>query len=632
MTVNVNVTAIDDGVAPVTITGTAAKGDVLTAMLGVDPDVGPLPTTIDGYQWFVDGTQIVGEINANHTVTTADVGHNLSVQISYHDAQGFAEAQTSVGVAAAAPFGAAALAAPPGLFIGKVGLTGVVPSGATPAIHAFNTLVDPDNGILPGSEIYSFQTSTDTVTWTDVAAANVSADGLNFIPTGTTTGTYVKVSLTYLDGDNNLNTATSDVMRYIIDTAQSHTLIGGTANGIVDDLIFGNGGTDLITAGAGNDFAQGGGGNDTFFAGVPGTPLSHASDGNDTYDGGAGTDTYNMINTLGVSTVNLTAGTATSAETGNDVLISIENVTGSAGDNSIIGSAATNVLVGNGGNDLLDGGSAGADRLSGGTGNDTYVVSHAGMTLTENNNQGTDTVQSSIAFTLGNNFENLVLSGVAAINGTGNNASNVLTGNDAHNILSGLNGNDTFFISLGGDSYVGGAGVDTFNASAATHDLVVNLATGTASGQDIGASTLSGIETIIGGLGNDHFTANVAPETFTGGLGDDTFIYASRTAAGNGGNRSSILDFHQIAGDRDTIDLSGIDAVNGGAHDAFIFDAVAKAGTGLEANGHLGYFHQVIGGVDHTIIEGNITGIGGNVDFQIDLLGNLTLTTADFHL
>ena len=67
--------------------------------------------------------------------------------------------------------------------------------------------------------------------------------------------------------------------------------------------------------------------------------------------------------------------------------------------------------------------------MAGGLGNDIYVVDNAGDVVSEAASAGTDTVRSSVTHTLEANVENLVLTGVAAINGTGNALNNSLTGN-----------------------------------------------------------------------------------------------------------------------------------------------------------------------------------------------------------
>src|SRR5207342_3387514 len=104
--------------------------------------------------------------------------------------------------------------------------------------------------------------------------------------------------------------------------------------------------------------------------------------------------------------------------------------TGNALDNILTGNSANNILTGGAGYDTLNGG-AGADTLRGGTGDDIYMVDNTGDSVTENTNEGTDTVQSAITYTLGSNLENLTLTGTTAINGTGNTLNNILTGNSA---------------------------------------------------------------------------------------------------------------------------------------------------------------------------------------------------------
>ena len=85
--------------------------------------------------------------------------------------------------------------------------------------------------------------------------------------------------------------------------------------------------------------------------------------------------------------------------------------------------ASNKYAHGNDGDDTLNGG-IGADTIIGGTGSDIYVVDNASDVVTEEWD-GTDTVQSTLTYTLGTNVENLTLLGAATINGTGNSLNNI---------------------------------------------------------------------------------------------------------------------------------------------------------------------------------------------------------------
>jgi Ca2+-binding RTX toxin-like protein len=250
--------------------------------------------------------------------------------------------------------------------------------------------------------------------------------------------------------------------------------------------------------------------------------------------------------------------------------------TGNAFNNQISAGAGSQRLIGLDGNDTLDGG-AGADTLEGGLGDDIYFVDNAGDILIELPGEGADMVRASISWTLGAEFENLVLIGGAA-NGTGNSASNVLTGNAGSNRLDGGGGGDSMFGGLGDDVYVvddildrvfetsAAGGVDTVE-SAVSFTLDVNvenlLLTGTNAIAGIGNAAdniitgNSAANLIAGGLGAD---------VLDGGGGADTFLYRS-TAESSAAARDTILAFE--SGDR--IDLSQIDAAaaSTGTNEAF---------------------------------------------------------------
>jgi len=151
-------------------------------------------------------------------------------------------------------------------------------------------------------------------------------------------------------------------------------------------------------------------------------------------------------------------------------------ISGLAGNDTLNGNAGNDELFGDDGNDSLDGGT-GADTLTGGAGSDNYYVDTQGDVIVEDVNGGTDTVRSSLNWTLGSNTENLFLYGID-INGTGNELNNFFVGSIYQNSLFGLAGNDTFEGLGGGDFLNGGTGNDTYRISDDTDSIIEDIDAG----------------------------------------------------------------------------------------------------------------------------------------------------------
>ncbi|RYD24414.1 MAG: hypothetical protein EOP89_11430, partial [Lysobacteraceae bacterium] len=129
------------------------------------------------------------------------------------------------------------------------------------------------------------------------------------------------------------------------------------------------------------------------------------------------------------------------------------------GNDQLFGRAGMDQLFGGDGDDLLDGG-LGTDILNGGMGNDRYVIDNAGDQISEFGGNGIDTVLSSVSYVLGTDLENLVLTGTAAINATGNDANNYIIGNAGRNVLAGGAGDDIIATVNGNAAFKPDAGFD----------------------------------------------------------------------------------------------------------------------------------------------------------------------------
>ncbi|HSV71345.1 MAG TPA: calcium-binding protein [Methylibium sp.] len=387
----------------------------------------------------------------------------------------------------------------------------------------------------------------------------------------------------------NAYVATSDAQGLLAYLFAEDDTVNGSSG---DDVLAAFGGDDSLLGNAGNDELRGGDGNDTLTGGL----------GNDTLSGGAGDDFY-VVDASGdvlteaaaggFDTVSATVTRTLGAEFENLQLtgFAVANGTGNNLANAITGNNAANVLTGGGGADTLTGGN-GNDTLAGGVGSDTYIVNATGDVVSETSGaagSGSDTVNASVNWTLGNFVENLQLIGSTGLSGTGNALDNRLTGNGGGNALDGSGGNDVLNGGLGNDTLTGGAGDDIFYVDAAG-DVVVeaggggsdlvrsqvdytlgatveNLTlaggavidgTGNATANRINGSGtsnalagLGGNDTIVGAAGADSLDGGAGNDTLTGGVGADVFQFSSALDAAT--NVDSITDFNR-ATDRFDLD------------------------------------------------------------------------------
>jgi Ca2+-binding RTX toxin-like protein len=375
----------------------------------------------------------------------------------------------------------------------------------------------------------------------------------------------VQTSLTYVLGANLENL-----------TLTGTSAVDGTGNSAVN-IITGNGANNTLTGFDGNDTLTGLGGSDTTIGGL-GNDIHVVDNAGDVTveSAGEGTDTVrsSVTHTLMANLENLTLTGALAIDgTGNDL------------NNVIIGNSAINVLAGMDGNDTLNGGT-GADSMSGGAGNDTYVVENAGDVVTENAGEGADTVQSAITLTLAANVENLLLTGSAAINGTGNAEANSITGNAANNTIDGGDGNDSLSGGAGNDTMTGGAGNDSLSGGTGNDAMTGGSGDDTytvdAVGDTVAEAANEGTDLVQSSL---TFTlgANIENLTLTGSAAiDGTGNALDNVLTGNGG----VNKLYGLGGNDTISGGTGADTMVGGAgDDSYTVDNVGDIITELAAEG-----------------------------------------------
>ena len=360
--------------------------------------------------------------------------------------------------------------------------------------------------------------------------------------------------------------------------------------------------------------------------------------GSDTFDGGLGVNTIDY-STGGLDSVvvNLTTDRATSVGGSINTLISIQNATGSQGDDRLIGDDLVNVLTGAGGKDILDG-NGGVDTMAGGAGNDRYFVDNGADKIVEASNQGDDSLNASASYSLGagislETMRTINASATNAINLAGNEIANTLEGNAGVNTLNGRGGADTMRGFAGSDTYFADSSADTIiEAANGGSDTVIAVASYTlragASVEKLQAGGTAAV-TLVGNAlgqtleGNDATNSlfgKAGKDTLTGGLGNDFFTFDTAPSAAN---VDDITDFSVAA---DTVRLenaafAGLGTATGTLAAAKFF----KGAAAHDADDRIIY-NAATGAL---MYDSNGNAAGGSVQFAT-LAKSLVLTNADF--
>ena len=539
-------------------------------------------------------------------------------------------------------------------------------------LTASNNLTDVDGAItLLG---YQWQTSADLgTTWAAVGT------GSSYTTTTSDGNKQIRVVESYRVGTSltveTVASAASAVQNFITITGtngiDSVTLLSPLAANIaISHRIFGLDMNDTLRGGSAADILDGGLGNDNM----------QGLGGNDTYIVDSATDV--VVEAAGPAAVLLTPqstaqraafngiDTVLSSAAAYTLAVNVENltITGALGTENLngTGNVLDNIIIGNDGNNAINGG-AGADAMSGGLGNDTYTVDNVGDAVTElaGVGSGIDTLSTALDnFVLSANVENLTMTGLLAVIGSGNELDNIITGNTLANTLFGGDGNDTLNGGTDIDTLVGGNGDDTYVVDTTT-DIIVEVAglgTGTdtvrssvtysldtANTADVENLTLTGTNingtgnaldnTLTGSVGNNVLNGGLGADNMIGGLGNDTYHVdnagdnVTEAAAAGTDNVQSSISIYTLTDNVENLTLTASAGASTGIGNAGNNTIIGNgdmntlnAGTaGTDSlKGGLGSDTYIVDHAGVTIVETNAAGSGTD---QVQSSVSITLST-----
>jgi Ca2+-binding RTX toxin-like protein len=344
-----------------------------------------------------------------------------------------------------------------------------------------------------------------------------------------------------------------------------------------------------------------------------------------------------MADLIGDSQANTLDGTA-----GED-----NTITGRGGDDELTGADLADTIYGGSGNDTIAGGT-GSDLLVGGLDDDTFVIGLSeDLEDSISGGSGNDTLVLTGAFVavgLGFSYTGIeTLDGAGSVLVTGSLVSTIdlssfgqvinlvaLQGSLSDETLIGSASSDTIY-SVGGDDLVeGGAGADfifggdgeeTFFGGSGADSIVGGDGRDQldGGGQADTIEGRGGIDAMSGGRGGDWIVGGRSADILRGAAGADRFVYGSERDSGPLATTDVILDF---AAGTDLLDLLAIDAIAGGADDAFTW----LGNTVFTGNAGELIMQEVTAGSGNWFVLGDTDG-DANADLRIrlDALGTATL-------
>ncbi len=512
--------------------------------------------------------------------------------------------------------------------------------GGTDTISAVNQTQPVSIDLNPGSWIYM-----------GAKNSSILATGQAFIGYGTNIENAI--------GGNGNDSIKGNVL--------NNTLHGGSGNDVLygdngDDSLNGGIGNDTLTGGLGRDSIDAGSGDDSLDGGIGDDILNGGiGTGNDTLNGGDGIDTASYLNVTAAVSVDLRITDSQNTRgAGSDKLTSIENVSGTGYNDTLLGNSINNVLDGRGGNDSLNGmegndtlmggvghdsmdGGSGDDSLDGGSGNDILNGGYGDNVL--DGGDGIDTasylnrvtpvnVNLEITESQGTGINDFAFSGeLGAHEALIYYMSGIPTPTSRQDILM-LPSRQDILMNTNPQNHDTLISIENVSGTAYNDTLLGNSINNVLDGRE-GNDSLNGMEgndTLLGGVGNDSMDGGVGDDSLNGGTGNDVLNGGLGNDILNGNSGIDTASYLNMSGVTIDLNITRAQATGGAGTDTLIGienlygsnnnDTLTGNAGANELNGRAGN-DILIGGSGRD----SLTGGTGSDTFKFLLVGDSSLSS-----